>query len=67
MRATPTLTGYFDGVSGKLGYMSSGSSFTATSNNIYGSATNSTLTGQINLYGVSARGIRGDYTVSAEL
>jgi hypothetical protein len=67
MRANPTLTGFFNGVSGKLGYMNSGASFAATSYNIYGSSANSILTGQINLYGVSARGIRGDYTVSAEL
>jgi len=67
MRATPTLIGFFDGVSGKLGNMTSGSSFSATSTNIYGGSAESTLTGHIQLYNVSARGIRGDYTANAEL
>ena len=67
MRATPTLTAYFGGVSGKLGYMTSSASFGATANNVYGVSATSQTAGAVNLYGISALGIRGSYTAAAEL
>jgi len=67
MRTTPTIIGYYGGTSGQLGYMTSNSSFTATSNAIYGSSGYSSNIVSFNLYGISALGIRGDYTASAEL